>query len=137
LNLRFPAADTFNENVSSNYYPMLKLKLENDFQTAMYQESFYVGLGQTSYINWVDTLSYEKRIDDLPMWTDSISSIYLWVEPISANYYASNGPWYNLENTVKYIGLRYYDVSEWKYAWVKIDVTTRNDIRLVSFAIES
>jgi hypothetical protein len=93
-------------------------------------------LGQSSEIFWVDTLSYAQQIDNITEWSELNDGVWMWVVP-PTTIFGSNGPWYNFENEMKYIGLRYYDNSEWKYAWVKFNVISRNEIRFISFAVES
>jgi len=99
-------------------------------------QTYYVGLGQTSSMKWVDTLAYETQIDNIAEWTATNNINYMWVVP-PTTILGSNGPWYNLENTEKYIGIRYYKSSEWKYGWIKVNGISRNDISLVSFALET
>jgi hypothetical protein len=56
------------------------------------------------------------------------------IPPVSE--YPSNGPWFLLENAERYIGIRHQTDTIYKYGWLKVNATSRNEIRLTGFAIE-
>jgi hypothetical protein len=49
---------------------------------------------------------------------------------------APYGPWYNLTNEEKYIGIRMKIGSRFKYGWIKMNVISREDMQFLSYAME-
>lgn len=119
---------------SFDHFPFYRLTLKNGLQVATKMQSYPVGHGQTDDIYWVDTLSYKTRIDTWSDWSESNATRTMWaIPPVSTAPY---GPWYNLTNEEKYIGIRMKIDSQFKYGWIKVNVISREDMHFLSFALE-
>ncbi|MEN8123108.1 MAG: hypothetical protein ABFS35_22410 [Bacteroidota bacterium] len=119
-----------------------KLLLKNNVEVAMVIEEYYIGLGSTSEMKWVETISLNTDIKNLNCWSgekknESITNhIFMWSDNPEA--LLSTGPWSMLTNTEKFIGLRIKDENnrDFKYGWLKARVITKNQIIFESCAIE-
>lgn len=119
---------------SAVVYPFTDFTITDSIQFTTYLEYYPLGLGATGKIYWIDTLNYNTRIDDLETWYSQASQ-FLWVVP-PAVIWGSNGPWYTLVNSEKYIGLRLKKANAYKYGWIKIKIETRNELEFQAFAIQ-
>jgi hypothetical protein len=127
----------WHDSLQINYYnyPYCKLTLKNDLVVAKKNEVFYIGLGQTSNVDWVDTLYFEYRIDNIPEWSEANSYIWMWVIP-PTEFWGSYGSWYNLSNAIRYIGIRMKIDSDHKFGWIKLKQINRENLEFLSYAIE-
>ncbi|MEZ5083421.1 MAG: hypothetical protein R2750_08235 [Bacteroidales bacterium] len=121
--------------ISNTNYPFCSLTLKNGLEVACKNEIFYIGLGQTSSVLWVDSLEYLKRIDNLNDWSETNTNIWMWVVP-PTSFWGSYGCWYNLIETEKYIGIRMKIITDYKFGWIKINQESRENFEFVSYAIE-
>ncbi len=121
--------------IVDNNFPFCKLTLKEGLEVAKKNEVYYIGLGQTSSVNWVDTIKFESRIDNIADWTITNTSIWMWVIP-PTSFWGSCGCWYNLVNAERYIGIRMKVDSYYKYGWIKVNQINRENIEFVSYAIE-
>ncbi len=119
---------------SYDHFPFYKLTLKNGLQVATKVQSYPTGHGQSSDVNWVDTLNYEARIDKSCDWSESNIFRLMWAIPpvVTAPY----GPWYNLTNEEKYIGIRMQIDSRPKYGWIKVKVISRDDMQFLNYALK-
>jgi len=116
-------------------YPHTSLNVRDSIQFATEIEYYPMGLGTFGKIYWIDTLSYNNRIDDFKTWQADYSHQFMWVVP-PAFLWGSNGTWYNLGNTEKYVGVRMKIGNKYKYGWIKVKVITRNEMQFISYAIQ-
>jgi hypothetical protein len=49
---------------------------------------------------------------------------------------SDNGRWYEVLNPEMYIGIRMKVHSDYKYGWIKVNATSRENIQFLSYAIE-
>lgn len=120
---------------SLEQFPYYRLTLKNGLEVATKTEYYSVGHGSYYNINWVDTLNYENRIDNISEWSDTNTTSPMWtIPPISAS--VTFGCWYNLANAVKYIGIRMKVGSQYKLGWIKVNEISRENILFISYAIE-
>jgi hypothetical protein len=116
-------------------FPYYRLSLKNGLEVATKFESYPVGHGQYDDVNWVDSLNFETRIDNISEWSDTNMTYTMWaIPPISAG--VTYGPWYSLTNVVKYIGIRMKIGSHYKYGWIKVNEISHEDMSFVSYALE-
>jgi hypothetical protein len=113
-----------------------KLVTKNGLEINTKTETYYIGLGQTSDINWVDTIKYEDRIDSRDNWSDPNNTIYKFMWALPSEPTMSNGCWFNILNEEKYIGIRIKINSIYKYGWVKVNQDAERNIEIQSYAIE-
>ncbi|MCG6191510.1 hypothetical protein [Maribellus maritimus] len=119
---------------SYDHFPFYRLTLKNGLQVATKLQSYPVGHGQLNDVNWVDALSYKTRIDTWSDWSENNETRTMWaIPPVSTAPY---GPWYNLTNEEKYIGIRMKIDSRFKYGWIKVNVISREDMQFLSYALE-
>jgi hypothetical protein len=119
-------------------FPYYRLTSRNGLEVATKTESYPVGMGQYNSVNWVDALNYENRIDNISEWSGSNVVRTMWaIPPISTYGFAlTNGPWYNLTNVIKYIGIRMKIGSRYKYGWIKMNEISRENMLFLSYALE-
>lgn len=116
-------------------FPYYRLILKNGLEVATKLEKYPVGHGQYDEVNWVQSLNYESRIDNISEWSDTNTTYTMWaIPPIS--YGVSYGPWYNLTNVVKFIGIRMKIGPHYKYGWIEVSEISHEDISFVSYALE-
>lgn len=120
---------------STTEYPFALLTLKNNLCAVLKNETFPIGLGQTTTVTWIDTLLLNSRIDTTHVWSEPNAKHYLWVVP-PATFWGSNGPWYNLTETERYIGLKLTTSSGTKYGWLKCYQKSRKEPVFVSCAIQ-
>lgn len=120
---------------SFEQFPYYRLTTKNGVEIATRIENYAVGHGQTQTISWVDTISYQARIDDFKDWSGPGKNITMWMIPSSPVNF-SNGCWFSVKNPEKFIGIRMKAGSHYKYGWIKVDATNKESIHFLSFAIE-
>jgi len=120
---------------SYEQFPYYRLDFKNGLSVATKVEYYIVGHGDYNNVNWVDTLNYESRIDNIAEWSEPNASRFLWAVP-PVNYAVSNGTWYYLTNSVNYIGIRMKIGSRYKLGWIKVNEISNEEILFVSCAIE-
>lgn len=113
-----------------------KLVAKNGLEISTKTETYYIGLGQTNDISWVDTLKYEDKVSSRNNWSDPINTVYnfMWVLP--ARPTMSNGCWFDIFDDERYIGIRMKINSEYKYGWLKVNQDSDRNIEIQSYAIE-
>lgn len=116
-------------------YPFCKLSIRNGVEVATKEECYYIGHGQTSSVNWVDTVAYQTNVTDIANWSESNRIIFMWVSPPTI-FWGSDGPWYHLSNEEKYVAFRMKINARYRYGWIKVLVTSRERIAVVSYAME-
>jgi hypothetical protein len=121
--------------ITEKNYPYCFLKPKNGLEVATKNEQRYLGLGQTTTQTWVNALAEECRIDNFPDWSGTLSNIAMWMVP-PVTWVCSYGTWYNVNNKEMFIGIRMKISSDFKYGWIKIDQVSRENMALVSYALE-
>jgi len=125
----------WNERDKLEYYTYYgKIVPKNGLEILAKSETYYIGLGQTRDIDWVDTLNYKSTINRSNYWSYSNKSIFMWVLPSQLTM--SNGCWFDVVNCEKYIGIRMKINSEYKYGWVKLNQDSDRNIIIQGYAIE-
>ncbi|HLN74962.1 MAG: hypothetical protein ACM3O8_14430 [Methylococcaceae bacterium] len=119
----------------NNTYPYMMLGVKNGVEVAIKNECFIIGHGQYSTISWVDTIAYKTNVAGITNWSESNRIVYMWVEPPSI-FRPSNGPWYNLANTERYVAFRMGINSQYRYGWIKFIVASHEKITVISYALE-
>ena len=130
------------DKITQNYltnanYPYCRIILKNGLEVATKTETYPIGLGQTSSVDWVDTIQYKTRIDPISSWTETDSRVWwwMWVAPYTP-FWGTHGCWYNLNNTEKYIGIGMKVGSRYKYGWMKVIENSLENMQFISYAIE-
>ena len=123
------------DSTTSNDFPQLVLRARHNIEIATREEIVAIGLGQSASIFWADTLHPGERIDTIEDWSDPGSREFMWAVPPST-FPQSNGCWYNLENTTRYVGIREEYGQGYRYGWVEINHISREDVRITACAIE-
>lgn len=121
--------------ISNINYPYSNLKVKNGLEVAIKTETFYIGLGETSDFNWVDTLAYNTSINNINKWSEANKNIWMWGAPPTI-FWGSNGCWYNLTDTERYIGIRMKINSEYKLGWIRVYQHSREKIEIIGYALE-
>jgi hypothetical protein len=91
-------------------------------------------MGEYNDTNWLDTLSYRKRIEKTSKWSGTNITRMMWAIP-PITQFVSYGPWYKPINQVKYIGIRMKIGSRYHYGWIKVNEISRENIQFESFAL--
>ncbi|MBL7965718.1 MAG: hypothetical protein JNK09_01890 [Prolixibacteraceae bacterium] len=119
---------------SYEHFPYFSLSLKNGFQVATIMQFYPVGHGQFGEIQWVDALNYQTRINEHSEWSKNNVFRMMWaIPPVGAAPY---GPWYNLNNEEKFIGIRNEIGANYKYGWIKVKAVSRDNLQFLSSAIE-
>lgn len=112
-------------------FPHYLLLLRNDLQIAFYWENYYFTPGQTAAQIFVDTLSYNIRIDNISnLEVHPFKTQLMWEENQGGEFTPSYGGWYNAKNT-KYLGIKLND----RFGWIEVDNTDNFHPKFVSYAI--
>lgn len=119
---------------SYEHFPYFRLSLKNGLQVVTKIQSYSVGHGSNSDVNWIDTLNYNTLINNNSDWSEDDVSIMMWARPPVGS--APYGPWYNLTNEEMYIGIKMKIDSQCKYGWIRVKVISNEDISFLSFALE-
>ena len=112
-----------------------KLTLNNGLEVAKKNEIYCIGLGQISNVDWVDTLQFENRIENIIEWSETIINIWMRVIPPTGSW-SQYGSWYNLIESGMYIGIRMKVDSNYKFGWIKTNQINRTNLEFMSYAIE-
>ncbi|HAH23365.1 MAG TPA: hypothetical protein DCL77_06365 [Prolixibacteraceae bacterium] len=121
--------------IDQNNFPYCRLQLKNGLEVATRKETYPIGLGDYSSIDWVDSLHYNTRIDNISEWSATNTSRFMWaVAPTS--FLNTNGCWYYFTNVEMYIGLRMKTDSGYKFGWMKVNEISRENIFFFSYAME-
>jgi len=123
-----------NYNGISGPYSSYRLHFKEDIEIAIIRETFYVGLGQTSDKDWVDTVSVNTSINNLNFGTSKNHTKLMWSDNPAAML--SSGPWSKITDSVKYIGIRKRQESSYKFGWIKAKIITKDTVIFESCAIE-
>jgi hypothetical protein len=111
------------------------LTLKKVLEVAIQKMYYPVGHGQTEEQFWVDTLNVNNQIDGSLEWSETNENYSLWyVSPSS--FQLTFGSWFNIIDEVKFIGIRMKINSHYKYGWIKINQHSRENIEIISYAIE-
>ena len=122
-------------------YPFCSLKCKNGLECSEKFESYYQGQGSIGGATGIDALSYYNRIDNISNWsgiiTDTLNTSIkaMWTDTHSL-YSITNGYWFYLTNTEKYIGIRMKINSQYKYGWIRVNEISRENISFISYAFE-
>ena len=120
---------------TNQLFPYCKLTPKNGLELAVNIQAYPAGFGTYKTVEWVDSINFQERIDEISDWSESSKSRYMWSNaPDSFVFY--NGFWYEVTNSEMYIGLRMKINSDYKYGWIKVKVISREDMRFLSYALE-
>ena len=92
-------------------------------------------------ISWVDTISYNTRIDTISYWDwrerqDFPISMWRDSTMIYTGSYFSNGCWYGVAEEIKYIAIRRKSGYDYKYGWIKVNAASCYQLAFMSCAFE-
>ena len=121
------------------HFPYYWLTLRNGLEAATKTEYEYGGMGYVGGVDWVDTLNYENRIDNISKWSESNVTLTMWRIPaytVPIFSPTSYGPWYDLTNSEKYIAIRMKIGSHYKYGWIKVNEISKENIQFVCYTLE-
>lgn len=135
INQRILLAANPLSHITSVNYPFCRLTLKNGLEVAIKNEIYGIGLGQTSNLDWVDTIQYKGRIDNLSNWSNANTKVWMYVVPPTI-YWGSNGCWYNFTNTERYVGIRMKINSRFKFGWIRVNELSSENILFISYALE-
>ena len=121
--------------ISVTNYSYFSVTASNGWQLASKKESYPLGLSQWGTIFWVDTLLYNDRLDNYPLWSSTGESRWMWVVP-PVPFEGTNGCWYNLTNVERYIGIRLQSGQAYKYGWIKVFAVDRGNYLFKEYAFE-
>lgn len=120
---------------TNKVFPHCNLTPKNGLELALNIRSYGAGFGYFETIKWVESIISQDRIDKISDWSTSVESQYMWSNALNSSG-SDNGRWYQVLNPEMYIGLRMKIHSDYKYGWIKVDATSRENIQFLSYAIE-
>lgn len=132
---RIPLDYKYNKTTTNDTYPFFRLYLKNTVEVAYEKETYYIGLGQTSSTQWIDTIAYKENVRNITTWTESNIYRFMWVDPPTI-FWGTDGPWFNLVNSERYIAIRQLSGSHYRYGWIKVKEASREKIAIASYALE-
>ena len=123
------------------YNSHYEIKLGNYFEVVFKKEDLPIGPGMYARISWVDTISYNTRIDAISYWDwRKIQNfpISMWRDSTitCTGSYFSNSCWYDVDEEIKYIAIRRKSGYDYKYGWIKVNAASRYQLAYMSFAFE-
>ena len=104
-------------------------------EVATKREKYSQGQGYFNSIDWVDSLQYNTRIDNIYEWSATNTSRAMWLVAPTI-FWGSNGCWYYLTNAEMYIGIRMKTDSGYKFGWMKVNEISRENMFFISYAME-
>lgn len=123
-------------NINPNdTYPFCSLHVKNGVEVAIHNETYYIGHGQTSSVDWVDTIAYQTNLTNLLAWSESNRTVFMWLSPPTI-FWGTDGPWYGLIDEEKYVAFRIKTKARYRYGWIRVMVTSRERMAVVGLAVE-
>lgn len=120
---------------TNSKYPFFKLTPKNNLELAERYFVYPAGHGSIQKVTWIDTLSVQQRIDNLQYWSKTTEFRLMWGIPPST-FGTSFGFWYDVTKPEMYVGIRMKIGSDYKFGWIKVDATSKENMRFISYAIE-
>ncbi len=120
---------------TNHLFPYCRLTPINGLELAENTQAYPAGFGTYKTVEWVDSLNFKDRIDDISNWSESLKFRYMWCNPPDS-FVNNFSCWYEVTNSEMYIGIRMKIDSDYKYGWIKVDATSREDMFFISYAIE-
>jgi hypothetical protein len=109
--------------------------MRNGLELATKNEKYYFPR-QVNSVDWVDTLQYGSRIDNISEWSsDNNFYRWMWVVPPTA-FWGPYGFWYKLTKSEMYIGIRMKVDSRYKFGWIKVNAVLRQNLVFISYVLE-
>ncbi|WP_321342807.1 hypothetical protein [uncultured Draconibacterium sp.] len=133
---RLPVNLTANDNYTNDNYPYTRLVLNNGVEVATKIHNVPMPHDDSHVETWVDTLQINTPIDKNMDWMATNYFVNMWVVAPSNSFQGTTGTWYNITNEERFVGIRIKMSSGYKYGWLKIRQNTRDNIEIVSSAIE-
>lgn len=124
---------------TNSLFPYCRLILNNGLEVATKELNYPAGQGSFIYMNWIDSLNLQTRIDNISDWSETSKRRDMWSVPLISPSYVhidNYGFWYKVTNPELYIAIKMKNGSYYKYGWIKVDATKRENMRFVSYAIE-
>lgn len=125
-----------NSEPTQDLFPYCRLLAMNGTEIAIKEMGYGVGHGYYNYVSWIDSLNLKTRIDNLSEWSMTNELRSMWFVPSPGSFLHNFGYWYEITNPEMYIGIRMKIGSDYKYGWIKVDATSRENMRFMSYAIE-
>ena len=125
-----------NNEPTQDLFPYCRLKAMNGTEIATSEVGYSVGHGYYNYISFVDSINPKTRIDNLQEWSISNKLRNMWFVPSPGSFIHNFGFWYEVANPEMYVGIRMKIGSDYKYGWINIDATSKENMRFISYAIE-
>lgn len=85
---------------------------------------------------WVDTLNFNYPIYNKMDWSVTSSFYTMWCIT-SSMYQGTYGTWFYVKDEERFIGIRMKMQSEYKYGWIKINQKSRDNLEILSYAIDN
>jgi hypothetical protein len=120
---------------TNSKYPFFKLTPKNSLELAERYFVYPAGHGYTQKVSWIDTLSVHQRINNIQYWSKTTEFRLMWGIPPST-FGTSFGFWYDVTKPELYVGIRMKNGSDYKYGWIKVDATSKENMLFMSYAIE-
>ncbi len=103
--------------IAPYYFPSTGITPYDNFEFAFIEVGFYAGLGSYSSTDFVHKISYQDRIDNLPLWKENYAALFQ-ENPTEIFPF---GPWYSADG-IYYIGIR----KDNKFGWIEIEMNGLN-----------
>ena len=129
--------DNYNRAYLEEYnYPFTRLILRNGSEVATKRHKVAMPHDDSHVEIWVDTLSFNYPIYNEMDWSGSNLFYNMWCIT-SSMYQGTYGTWFRVKDEERFIGIRMKIQSDYKYGWIKIYQKSRDDIEILSYAIEN
>lgn len=123
------------EDNSVDIFPSYYLSVKNGVAIAIIKEEYFTVINKISNAFWVDTITYKANLENITDWSDNYPNNLSYATPptIFFGYY---GPWYGLSNKEAYIAMRIHTNTRYRYGWIKVHVTSPQNVSILSYALE-
>lgn len=111
-----------------NPFPYCSVNTSSAFTCAFYTSVFYIGLGQTSSVSFVDRLDLSERIDTLSDWRNEGK---MWQENPGDVGAPPFGDWSAVDD-IHYMAIK---KGTDRFGWVEIDASNREAFKILRCAI--
>lgn len=138
IKIKIPTDKSPEQEYNDYDYSYARLILTDKVEVIKTDASYNCGMGMCGTYAATKALDINSSIGKSPEWSGDKKTMPMW--QVWENTMNSFGPWYCIENEIKYIGIRVksndYSSGIHKYGWIKVNCKSHDNMLIESCAIE-